>query len=112
MNLMKPIVLPAILLGTASLLAAQAPAVHLINAQTASSKPVLGSPVAVRQLSSGRLIVNDIQKRQLVMFDPALSTATIIADSSSGGANSYGPAPGALISYAADSSLFIDPRDL
>jgi hypothetical protein len=46
------------------------------------------------------------------MFDPALHTASVIADSTSGGASSYGPGPGGIIAYAADSTLFIDPRDL
>jgi len=110
---MRSFALPLLALGSASALSAQqAPTVHLINTPTASSKPVLGNATAVRQLPSGRLLVNDAGKRQLLMFDPALATATVVADSASGGANSYGPSAGGLIAYAADSSLFIDPRDL
>lgn len=103
------------LLLVAAPLAAQqaaAPAVRLINAPEASSKPVLGNAVAARQLPNGNVVVNDITKRQLVMFDPTLGTTTIIADSVSGGANSYGPAAGALTAFFGDSLLFIDPRDL
>jgi hypothetical protein len=83
-----------------------------MNAPEASSKPVLGNAVAARQLPNGSVVVNDIVKRQLVMFDPTLGTTTIIADSVSGGANSYGPSAGALTGFFGDSLLFIDPRDL
>jgi hypothetical protein len=109
---MRSFVVSFLVLGCASALVAQTPTVHLINTPTASSKHVLGSATAVRQLPTGRLLVNDAGKRQLLMFDPTLATATVIADSVSGGANSYGPSAGGLIAYAADSSLFIDPRDL
>lgn len=102
-----------LLVVSASALAAQqAPAVRLINAPDASSKQTLGNVAAVRQLPTGRLLVNDIAKRQLLMFDPTLAGATIVADSTSGGANSYGPGPGSIIAYSGDSTLFIDPRDL
>lgn len=103
------------LLVLAAPLAAQqssAPPVRLINAPEASSKPVLGNAVAARQLPNGNVVVNDITKRQLVMFDPTLGTTTIIADSVSGGANSYGASAGALTGFFGDSLLFIDPRDL
>jgi hypothetical protein len=92
--------------------AQQAPAIRLINAPDASSKPVLGVVGAVRQLPGGRVIVNDIQKRQLLIFDNTLNNPTVIADSVSGGANAYGPSAGGIIPYFADSTLFIDPRDL
>ncbi len=92
--------------------AQQPPTVRLIAAPEASSKPTLGMAVAVRQLSNGNVIVNDVAKRQLVLLDRTLGTATIVADSTSGGANSYGPRGGAIIGYTGDSTLFIDPADL
>ncbi|MEP6491182.1 MAG: hypothetical protein ABJF01_00800 [bacterium] len=105
--------LSTLLVASASALAAQqAPAVRLINAADASSKQVLGNVAAVRQLPTGRLLVNDVGKRQLMLFDPTLSNASIVADSVAGGANSYGPSAGGIISYIGDSTLFIDPRDL
>lgn len=103
-----------ILLAFATPLAAQTPTppVRLINAPEATSKPLFGAAVSARQLPNGNVVVNDIGKRQLVMFDPSLQTPTVIADSVSGGANSYGPAPGSLTYFYGDSLLFIDPRDL
>ena len=101
-----------LLVAAGSVGAQQAPAVRLINTPDATSKATLGLVAAVRQLPGGRLIVNDIQKRQLLMLDNTLNNATVIADSVSGGANAYGPSAGGIISYFADSTLFVDPRDL
>jgi hypothetical protein len=98
--------------AVAAPLAAQAPAVHLIAAPDAQSKPVFGMVPVVRQLPGGKLLVNDVQKRQLSMLDQMLGVTAIVADSASGGANSYGARAGGLIPYIADSSLFIDPAGL
>jgi hypothetical protein len=110
-----------VLLGATTTLAApsaapldaqQAPAVRLIAAPTTASKQTLGIIAAIRELPGGRVLVNDVAKRQLLMYDPALGTATIVADSTPGTPSSYGPSAGAIIAYLADSSLFVDPRDL
>lgn len=99
------------LLAAGALGAQQVPAVRLIATPDARTKPVLGRAVAVRQLPGGSLLVNDVQKRQLAMFDGTFANETIVADSLDG-ANSYGPGPGGLLPYRADSSLFVDARDL
>jgi hypothetical protein len=96
----------------AVLSAQQAPAVRLLAAADASTKPVLSIAAAIRQLPNGGVLVNDILKRQLVLFDNTLANATIVADSVSGGANSYGIRPGGIIPYLGDSTLFIDPAGL
>ncbi len=101
-----------LLAAAAPLSAQQAPAVRLINQPDAVTKPIIGMAAAVRQLPGGRLLVNDIQKRQLLMFDQTLGNVTIVADSVAGGSNAYGPAQGAIIPFFADSTLFVDPRDL
>jgi hypothetical protein len=102
----------SLLAFAAPLGAQQPPPVRLIAAPEASSKPTLGVVTAVRQLPNGGVLVNDITKRQLLLLDHSLGTATVIADSVSGGVNSYGPGPGAIVGYLGDSTLFIDPRDL
>lgn len=91
---------------------AQVPAVRLIAAPDASSKQEFAFVPAVRQLPGGKLLVNDIVKRQLTLLDPSLQSGMIIADSVSGSANSYGVAPGGLIAYTGDSTLFVDPVGL
>jgi hypothetical protein len=96
-----------------SALAAQsAPAIRLINAADASTKPVFGLVTSVRQLPNGSLLVNDVLKRQLTLLDASLTNPVVVADSISGGANSYGTRPGGLIPYLADSTLFVDPAGL
>ena len=101
-----------LLAAAAPLGAQQAPPVRIIDLPSASSKPVIGNAAAVRALPGGRLLVNDTQKRQLLMFDQTLGNFTVVADSTTGGTNAYGPGPGAIIPYFADSTLFVDPRDL
>jgi len=106
----KATLLLAILPG--ALAAQTAPAIRLINAADASTKPVFGLVTAVRQLPNGSLLVNDVLKRQLTMLDASLANPVLVADSISGGANSYGTRPGGLIPYLADSTLFVDPVGL
>jgi hypothetical protein len=96
----------------AGALAAQSPAIRLINAPDASSQHLFGAVGAIRQLPNGRVLVNDVVKRQLTLLDPSLGAAAVIADSVSGTANSYGVRPGGLIAYLADSTLFVDPAGL
>ncbi|HEY9230122.1 MAG TPA: hypothetical protein VIP11_25950 [Gemmatimonadaceae bacterium] len=93
-------------------LAQAAPPIRLINAPDASTKPQFGLVTGVRQLPSGGVLVNDALKRQLTMFDATLANPTVVADSVSGGANSYGTRPGGLIPYHGDSTLFVDPAGL
>jgi hypothetical protein len=109
--LMRTHILALIALAPA-VVAAQAPAVRLINAPDASSKPEFATVAAVRQLAGGRLLVNDTQNRQLTILDPGLGNAFLLADSTSGLANSYGTRAGGLIRYVGDSTLFVDPAGL
>jgi hypothetical protein len=109
---MRKLLLTVAAVLPASTIAAQAPAVRLINAPDASSQHVFGAIAAVRQLPGGKVLVNDIIKRQLTLLDPALGSATVVADSASGTANSYGVRPGGLIAYYGDSTLFVDPAGL
>ena len=94
-------------------LAAQTPpAIRLLNAPEAATKPVFGAVTAVRHLPNGSVLVNDPVKRQLTLFDASLGNQVVVADSTSGGANSYGTRPGGLIAYSGDSTLFIDAASL
>ena len=102
----------ALLALAPAIAAAQTPTVRLINAPDATSKPEFSMVAAVRQLAGGRLLVNDINNRQLTILDPGLANAFILADSTSGLANSYGIRAGGLIAYVGDSTLFVDPAGL
>jgi hypothetical protein len=89
-----------------------APIVRLIATPDAKSPRALVSPVAIRQLPNGTLLVNDTQRRQVLLFDRDLATFTIVADSAGGAKNSYGAGAGGIIPYVADSTLLVDPAGL
>ncbi len=63
-------------------------------------------------LSNGSVLVNDVQGRRVLMFDPALSKFTVIADSTSATANAYGGRVGSLVAYRGDSTIFVDPASV
>ncbi|MDP9206723.1 MAG: hypothetical protein M3P12_14960, partial [Gemmatimonadota bacterium] len=88
------------------------PPIRQLGPVTAVAKEPLGAVSTVRHLADGRVLVNDIIGRRVVMFDSSLATATVIADTTSATANAYGPRPGGLIAYRGDSTLFLDPASL
>ena len=102
-----------LLAAAASLAAAQQrPPIRQLGAVTGKSTEALGNVTGIRQLSNGKVLVNDMSKRRVLMFDPALSTFTVIADSTSATANAYSGRIGGLISYRGDSTIFVDPTSL
>jgi hypothetical protein len=92
--------------------AQQRPPIRQLGAVTAKSTEILGGATSVRQLSTGKVLVNDMAKRRVLMFDPSLAAFTVIADSTSATANAYSGRIGGLISYHGDSSIFVDPTSL
>jgi hypothetical protein len=105
--------LPFVAIVCAAVTQAQpTPAVRFINSPDAVSPHTLGLPSAIRQLPDGRLLVNDTQRRQLLLFDTRLSAATVVADSGSNSTTSYGARAGGIIPYLGDSTLFVDPAGL
>jgi hypothetical protein len=111
---MKPISLVLALISTtASISAAQSlPPIRQLGPVTAVAKEPLGSVTTVRHLSDGRVLVNDIVGRRVLMFDSSLATVTVVADTTSATANAYGVRPGGLIPFRGDSTLFVDPASL
>jgi hypothetical protein len=93
-------------------LAQSLPPIRQLGPVTAVAKEPLGAVSSVRHLPDGRVLVNDILGRRVVMFDSSLATVTVIADTTSATANAYGPRPGGLIAYRGDSTLFVDPASL
>jgi hypothetical protein len=88
------------------------PPIRQLGPVTAVAKEPLGAVTSVRHLPDGRVLVNDIVGRRVVLFDSSLATAKIVADTTSATANAYGPRPGGLIAYRGDSTLFVDPASL
>ncbi|MFN2601625.1 MAG: hypothetical protein ABR582_02585 [Gemmatimonadaceae bacterium] len=107
--------LAALLLAVAApclVQAQQRPAIRPIGAVVAKATEPFGGINGVRQLSDGRVLVNDVAKRRVLMFDPSLGTFTVIADSTSATANAYSGRFGGIISYKGDSTIFVDPTSL
>jgi hypothetical protein len=89
------------------------PAVRPLGAMIrASERDLLGSVTAIRILPGGRLIVNDITRRQVLLLDSTLSHATIITDSSKVTGGTFGLQGSAIIAYRGDSTLLVDPGSL
>ncbi len=77
-----------------------------------SATDQLGSVSSVRPLPGGRVLVNDLVRRQVVLLDSMFARDVIVADTTAATANAYGARAGGLIPYRGDSSLFIDPASL
>jgi hypothetical protein len=90
----------------------QPPAVRQIGQITAVSKDSLSSVATAVQVAGGRVFVNDILSRRVLLYDSALASPMLVADSTAGSANAYGPRPGTLLPYRGDSALFITPAAL
>ena len=99
-------------------LAAQAPTsgklppVRPLGAIEAKSAELLGAVSSVRALPGGRVLVNDISGRRLLLFEHGLATYTVVADTTEATANAYSSRAAGLLAYRGDSSLFVDPSSL
>ena len=87
-------------------------AIRPLGTVVATASESLGVVTGVRALPGGRVLVNDAQRRRVVMLDASLANPTVVVDSASGAVNSYGPRGGGLIPYRGDSTLFVDPASL
>ena len=93
-------------------LAQTLPPVRQLPPVVARSTEPLGAVSTVFELPGGKLLVNDILRRRVVLFDSAFSSVTVVADSTSSTANAYGGRAGGLMAYRGDSALFVDPASL
>jgi hypothetical protein len=90
----------------------QLPPVRPLGPIMQVSNDSLESVAAAVEVAGGRVYVNDITARRLLLFDSTLQSDTIVLDSAEEGATSYGTLPGTLLPYRGDSALFIAPRAL
>jgi len=79
-----------------------------VTAPSAKTTMTLGAVLGVRELPGGRLLVNDARRRQILVFDGTLASATVAQDSTPGTSNSYFPRPGEIVPYLGDSTLFTE----
>jgi hypothetical protein len=85
------------------------PPVHAIGPTLAISTEPMGSVSQVRHLSGGRVLVNDITGRRLLIFDSSLRHSTVIADSTGASGLHYSSRVAGIIAFRGDSTLFADP---
>jgi hypothetical protein len=101
----------SLVLGSSALAQTPPPIRQLGPVVAKSSESFTGLP-GVRALSDGRVLVNDVPRRRVLLFDSTLSRFTLVADSTAATANAYGGRFGNLIAYRGDSTLFVDPQSL
>lgn len=101
----------AVIAGLAGPLHAQKPPpVHFIDRPLATSKHEFRGLGGIRQLPNGSVLVNDVLRKQLLLLDTAFNTIRVVADSSPGSENAYGPSQAGMLPYPGDSTLFVLPR--
>jgi hypothetical protein len=86
--------------------------VRPLGSVIASSPERYASASGVRELSDGRVLLNDVVGRRVVLLDTALRFRRVVADSTPATQLAYGRAPSALFPYKGDSSLFVSPSAL
>lgn len=79
---------------------------------TAASTDTLGPRVVVRAMSDGSVLVNDIVRQRLRLYDASLKTSRIVMDSGANGGGAMAAIaaiPSAqLIPFTGDSTLYVD----
>ena len=88
------------------------PPVRQLGPVQSSSSDSLGATMNVRALPGGRLLINDVLSRRVLLVDSTFTVITTVADSTSSTANAYGPSSASLIPFRGDSTLFIDAASL
>lgn len=66
----------------------------------------------VRALPGGKLLVNDMTGRRVLLMDSDFKILKVVADTTPGNPNSYGGSVASLIAFRGDSTLFVDAQTL
>lgn len=101
--------------ATIAVLSAQTaarPAPRPLGPVVATATGAVSSANGVRALPGGKLLVNDVTGRQVVLFDSTLATPQVVADTTGATGNAYAGRFGGLVPYRGDSTLFVDPQSL
>jgi len=88
------------------------PALRQLGPQIARARDSLGSSLSICVLSDGRVLVNDRDRRRVLLLDPHLGGPRTIMDSTGQARRRYSNTAGGLIRYRGDTTLFIDPDAL
>jgi hypothetical protein len=79
-----------------------------LSAAEAVSSNTFGTILGVRALPDGSVLVNDAQRRRLMLLDREMMLKQVVLDSANTGGQSYGRRASPLIAFTGDSTLFVD----
>jgi len=85
------------------------PPVRQLGSRLAVTHDTIANVWNIRQLSDGRVMVNDDQAHRVLIFDSTLSHPVVVVDATPTGNRAYGSTYAGLIPYLADSTIFVDP---
>jgi hypothetical protein len=84
------------------------PSPRALGAVTAATSEPIGDARSIRPLSDGRVLVNDVNGRRLVLLDASLQHITVIADTTAATSRAYGKGLQGLLRFTGDSSIIQD----
>ena len=88
------------------------PAIRPLGAVASTSAEPLGVVNNIRALPGGRLLVNDMSGRRVLLMDSTFTVLKVVADTTPGNPNAYGGGVASLIAFRGDSTLFVDAQSL
>ena len=95
-----------------SAVAQQQPAIRPLGPIASKSAEPWSNIASVRALPGGRVLVNDVVGRKVVLLDSSLARVTIVADTTPATSTAYSGRFAGLIAYRGDSTLFVDPQSM
>lgn len=88
------------------------PAIRPLGAVASTSAEPLGVVNNIRALPGGKLLVNDMTGRRVLLMDSTFTVIKVVADTTPGNPNAYGGGVASLIAFRGDSTLFVDAQSL
>ena len=101
-----------LLIFCAAAAGAQQPPIRQLGAIAAKSTVTWNNIIGLRALPGGRVLVNDVVGRKIVLLDSSLAQLSVVADTTAATATAYSGRIASIIPYRADSTLFVDPQSM
>lgn len=92
--------------------AQQQPPIRQLPPVAAKSSVQWSNIVGVRALPGGRVLVNDVFGRKVVLLDSTLAPIAMVADTTPATATAYSGRVASIIPFRGDSTLFVDPQSM
>lgn len=107
---MKLFVVSSILIATTA--GAQQPPIRQLPPVAAKSSVQWNNIIGVRALPGGRVLVDDVIGRKVVLLDSTLAPIAIVADTTPATSTAYSGRIASIIPFRGDSTLFVDPQSM